>query len=307
MADEHFLGVFGHVVLDYIFDVPRLPEPNTSIQVEGRNRFFGGTGANTARWATRLGVSTALASFVGPDFPAEFREALAADGVDLTDLREVPGYGTPTAWIFTDPEGQQIAIVDQGPMRDAGKFEVLEHAVRSARLVHLGTGRPEFYVKVAALAAELGKEIALDPSQEIHYVYDAEHLRALLEPARYLFGNEIEIARALHLLDLEEPTDLVAFVDVLVVTRGKAGSVVYTEQAETPIPRIEPDRLVDVTGAGDAYRAGFYAGLSRGEPVERAAVLGAAAASFALETRGTQTRIPTWEQVRGRAETVPDF
>src|SRR5207249_10879304 len=115
MAMRTFLGVFGHVILDYIVNLEALPEPNTSVQILDRERFFGGTGGNIARIAAHLGVPTALASFVGGDFPPEYQEALSADGVDVADLRVVPGVDTPTAWIFSDRRGNQIAIVDQGP------------------------------------------------------------------------------------------------------------------------------------------------------------------------------------------------
>src|SRR2546428_9532645 len=105
----NFLGVFGHVILDYIANLERLPESNTSVQIIDRQRFFGGTGGNIARIAARLGVPTALASFVGEDFPPEYRDALVADGGDLADLRVVPGTSTPTAWILTDPRRETRA------------------------------------------------------------------------------------------------------------------------------------------------------------------------------------------------------
>src|SRR2546426_10535502 len=112
----NFLGVFGHVILDYIANLKSLPEPNTSVQLIDRERFFGGTGGNIARIAARLGGPPALASFVGEGFPPGYRGALAADGGDLTDLCGVPGTSTPTAWIFTGRPGKQVAIVGPGPM-----------------------------------------------------------------------------------------------------------------------------------------------------------------------------------------------
>jgi len=123
-----FLGVYGHVILDYIANLEALPAPNTSVQILDRQRFFGGTGGNIARISAHLGVRTALASFVGEDFPPEYREALATGGVDLTDLRVVPGISTPTAWIFTDRRGNQIAIVDQGPMASTASRPVQAEA-----------------------------------------------------------------------------------------------------------------------------------------------------------------------------------
>ncbi|OGS51501.1 MAG: hypothetical protein A3K65_05000 [Euryarchaeota archaeon RBG_16_68_12] len=307
MAVTGFLGVFGHVNLDYIVSLERLPEPNTSIQILDRQRFLGGTGGNIARIAAHLGVRTSLASFVGEDFPPEYREALASDGVDLADLRTIPGHGTPTAWIFGDRRGNQMAIVDQGPMKVAARLEILRHTVESSELVHIGTGRPEYYAKVMALAARLGKRISFDPSQEIHYVYDAATFRRLLPRAELFFGNEPEMKRALAFTRRRRPADLLEFVRVVVLTRGAKGSTVFSGEGKEEVPAIRSRRVVDVTGAGDAYRAGFYAGLARGLDLRRCGLLGSSVASFVIERRGTQTNIPTWSQAVARASKVATF
>jgi len=302
-----FLGAFGHVVMDYIVSVRRLPRPNTSIEIVDRRRYFGGTAGNLARSAARLGVKTSLASFVGADFPADYRSALAAEGVDLTDLRALPLASTPTAWIFSDPKGNQMAIIDQGPMKEAARLPVLRHSVKDVDLVHLGTGRPQYYLRVARLAEDLGRPIAFDPSQEIHYVYTAHMFRELIRRSTYFFGNEAEIARAKRFLRVTSTAGLARFAPVVVVTMGSRGSAVYTREARIRIPRVPPRRLVDVTGAGDAYRAGFYAGLSRGYDLRRCGILGSAVASYVVEAKGTQTNLPTWSKALSRARRHTSF
>lgn len=304
---KSFLGAFGHVVLDYILTVPKLPDPNTSIQILDRRRYFGGTAGNLARAAARLGVRTSLASFVGSDFPADYRTALQADGVDLTDLRIVRGSATPTAWVFSDRRGNQMAIVDQGPMKDMGRMPILRHSVRDAELVHIGTGRPEYYVRIARLAQDLGRAIAFDPSQEIHYVYTARLFRALLGRATYFFGNEAEIEQAKRLARATSTKGLLRHVEIVVGTLGSKGSVVITRSGRIRIPRVKPRRVVDVTGAGDAYRAGFYAGLARGYDLRRCGILASAVASFVVESKGTQTNLPTWPMVLARARRHAPF
>jgi len=301
MAVTNFLGVYGHVAVDHILAVPHLPEPNSSISVTTRVRHYGGTGGNIGRIAARLGVPTALASFVGADFPGDYRSALESDGVDLTDLRSVPGYGTPTVWIFSDPKGNQTAVVDQGPMAHASKFDLLTHAVESSKVVHLGTGRPAYYRRVAALATRLGRDVAFDPSQEIHYVYSSASLLGLLRRADYFFGNEGEVVAALRFARLRRTRDLLRYVNVVVRTLGERGSEVTEADGTTAIPALRPRRVVDVTGAGDAYRAGFYAGLHRGYDPVRCAVLGTSVASFVVESAGTQTNIPAWDDALARA------
>lgn len=301
------MGVFGHVVLDHIVTVPHLPQPDTSIAILERRRYFGGTAGNLARAAARLGTKASLASFVGPDFPGDYRDALAKDGVDLRDLRTVRGHATPTAWVFSDPKGAQMTIIDQGPWRIAPRMPVLRHSIRDVELVHIGTGRPEYYAKVARVAEELDRPISFDPAQEIRYVYHRRDFRALFRKATYFFGNEAEVAQAMGFVGAQSVADLLRTAEAVVVTRGAKGSAVITRDARFRIPAVRPRRVVDVTGAGDAYRAGFYSGLARGYDLRQCGILGAAIASFVLEEKGTQTNLPTWSQAVARARRHASF
>jgi len=304
---RNYLGAFGHVAIDHIVTLRRLPRPNTSIEILGRRRSFGGTAGNLSRAAACLGVKTSLASFVGEDFPSDYRKALRKDGVDLTDLRPIRGATTPTAWIFSDSAGNQMAIIDQGPMKEGVRLPILRHSVVDVELVHLGTGRPQYYIRIARLAAELDRTIAFDPSQEIHYVYTPRLFRTLLRHTAYFFGNEAEIIQAKRFLRVTSTEGLLRFAPVVIVTLGSRGSAVHTRDAKIRIPRVPPTRVADVTGAGDAYRAGFYAGLSRGFDLRHCGILGSSVASFIVEAQGTQTHLPTWTQAVQRARKYAPF
>lgn len=307
MAVRHDVGAFGHVVLDHILTVPRLPRPDTSVGVLDQRRYFGGTAGNLARAAGRLGVRVSLAAFVGPDFPDDYRRALQADGVDLRDLRIVRGYDTPQAWVFSDGRGHQMTIIDQGPWNLGPRLPILRRSVRDVEVVHLGTGRPAYYAKIAALAAELGRPVDFDPAQEITYLYDRPSFRALFRRSRYFFGNEHEVAQAMRYMGARSVRDLAKPVEAVVMTRGAQGSVVVTADGKTSVPAVRPRRVVEITGAGDAYRAGFYAGLARGYDLRRCALLGSAVASYVVEEKGTQTNLPTWERAIARARRHASF
>ncbi len=300
---RNFVGIFGHVVLDHIMRVPRLPKAGITVPVEHHAISYGGTAGNMARVAGHLGVPVAVASFVGEDFPAEYRQALERDGVDLQDLRVVPGHLTPRAWILNGPGEEQATIIDQGPMAHAPEFELLEHAIRDSAWVHVGTGNPAYHRRVVRMAEQLGKAVAFDPSQEIHYMYTARPLRELMEAADIFFGNDVELGRALEMLDLGDPQALLGFVDTVVWTRGGRGSTILTKGRRLEIPSV-PVEVVDVTGAGDAYRGGFYAGLHRGWDLERCGLMGAVAASFVLEAKGPQGNLPSWDAAVRRMEGV---
>lgn len=299
---KFFLGVYGHTVLDHIITVPRLPSPNTSIELIDRRVFFGGTGANIARIASSLGTKTALSSFVGEDFPIEYEKALKASGVDISEVVKVKGYLTPVAWIFSDEKHDQICVIDQGPYRDSGAFDVQENIVRNSEIIHICTGRPEYYTRIVDLAIELRTKVSFDPAQEIHYVYNKGTFNKFLRRSNHFFANESELRAALKFTGLDGPTNLAEMVDLLVVTLGGKGSVIFHEGEKFEIPAIETQRTEEATGIGDAFRAGFYAGWSRGLDFELCGWTGSAAASFAMESRGGQTNIPSWEDVLSRVD-----
>jgi sugar/nucleoside kinase (ribokinase family) len=307
VAVRNYVGAFGHVVLDHILTVPHLPRPDTSVGILDQRRYFGGTAGNLARAAARLGVRTSLASFVGTDFPEDYRRALRDEGVDLRDLTVVPGHSTPQAWVFSDGRGHQMTIIDQGPWNLGGRLPVLRRSVREVEVVHLGTGRPAYYAKVAALAEELGRAIDFDPAQEITYLYDRRSFRSLFRRTRYFFGNEHEVAQAMRYMRSTSVRGLLGPVEAVIMTRGARGSVVVTGSGKLTVPAVRPRRVVEITGAGDAYRAGFYAGLSRSYDLRRCALLGSAVASFVVEEKGTQTNLPTWTQALGRARRHASF
>lgn len=298
---HNFVGIFGHVNLDYIMDVEKLPQPNTSIQVSNVKRFFGGTGSNIALMAASMGVDAALASFVGADFPKDFKDEFFNAGVDTYDLKEMKDYLTPTCRIMTDPDNNQIGIMDQGPMGEMDDFPVAEHTIRSSRIIHIGTGRPAYYRKIMQAARKLEKPIYFDPAQELHYLYTPEVFKELLDMSHALFVNQSELTTAMKYLGYDDKMQILGHVETLIVTLGKDGSQILTKSEEINIPAVAPKQVIDPTGAGDAYRAGFYAGLSRNKTLDECGWLGAAAASFAIEVSGPVGKLPSWEDVKLRS------
>lgn len=297
-----FLGVFGHVALDVICSVSRFPKPNTCEAIIDRRTEFGGTAGNLAVYSSSLGVKTALASLVGDDFPAAYRSSLEGKGIDLTDLVVVEGGRTSTVIMVSDDEHNQIGFVDQGVMLGQEKTPIQEHTISSSKVVHVGTGRPKYALKVCRLAKKLGKTVAFDPAQEIHYVYDAESFAKVIAESDMFFCNESELAVALRYLGLKRADDLLDYVDTVVNTIGKRGSRILAKDGNViAIPSCRPKKVVDTTGAGDAYRAGFYAGMSKRLSLAKCGALASSAASFAVENYGAQANLPTWKAVQERA------
>ncbi|MEM2839671.1 MAG: carbohydrate kinase family protein [Thermoplasmata archaeon] len=302
MPRKIFLGVFGHVAVDTICTVDSFPAVNTCEGIIDKRVEFGGTAGNLAFYAANMGVPTSLASFVGSDFPEPYRRHLEAAGIDLTDLVRVGNARTASIIMISDKAHRQIGFVDQGVMLRQNDMKLPRHSIEDAKIVHVGTGRPGFALRVCRRAKELGKLVAIDPAQELSYVYSAKDFSTIVRLADIFFCNETELGIALKYLRKKKPSDLLAYVDKLIVTLGKRGSRIMTREGESiDIPPARPRRVVDTTGAGDAYRAGFYAGMYRRLGLEECGMIASAAASFAVESFGGQTDPPSWEEVFKRA------
>ncbi len=296
-----FLAVYGHTNMDYILSLQRFPDLNTSVNVESKTTYFGGTAANVATMAAGLGTPTALCSYVGGDFPLEFRQLMESKGVDLRELVMVEGHETPTVWVVSDHEHNQVAFVYQGPMGAMEEQPILLNAARESEWVHVMTGRPPYYLKLMKECRRLGKKIAFDPAQEIHNVWNREWFLQALSMADAFLCNENELRTAMKYVGKSRPEDLLDHVGLLVNTIGPKGSIVCTKEGRIEVPAVRPKRIVDTTGAGDAFRAGFFSGLYRGAKLRESAILGATVSSFVIEEKGSLTNVPSWTQVEERA------
>jgi sugar/nucleoside kinase (ribokinase family) len=261
------LLVVGHTNIDRIVEVPRLPQRDRTVPVRSESVRLGGTAANLARVAAAEGLKVALVSLVGADLPVEFRSTLRREGVDVAGVAPISGRFTPACTIYEDGRGSQMAVFRQGAMDHAGDAPVPSRLLRSASWVHLTTGDPAYQLRFAETARELGVPIAVDPAQELHYRWDGPRLRRLVGFAEILFGNRDEIAQAAKLLGGRSVHSLTELVPLVVVTEGANGARAFSRAGEERVraaPLRGPSR---VTGAGDAFRGGYYAGWLAGAPL----------------------------------------
>lgn len=300
-----FLAVYGHTNIDHILEVGHLPGPDTSMDVRSHETLYGGTAANVCIRAACLGVPAALCSFVGADMPAGFRALLQEKGVDLRDLVVRQDKGTPTVWIISAADQHQVAYVYQGAMGDIDDAELRLSAAKEAQWAHMMTGRPRYQLRIMRELHRQGKKLALDPAQEIHHIWNSEQFAEAIELADVFFCNESELEAALRHLGAEKVEDLLGSVDMIINTLGRRGSRIITKEGEVCIPIAKALRVIDPTGAGDAFRSGFYAGLFRGKGIEAAARCGSASASFALEEKGAMSCLPLWDALEERLREMP--
>ncbi|HXW73214.1 MAG TPA: carbohydrate kinase family protein [Steroidobacteraceae bacterium] len=268
---------------------------NVSFLVPQMRREFGGCAGNIAYNLKLLGDAGVPMATVGRDF-APYREWLVQSGVPTDHVRVIDSELTAQAFITTDLDDNQITAFHPGAMQHA-------HAnrVSDALDVAIGIVAPDGrdgMIEHAAQFAAAGIPFIFDPGQGLP-MFGAEELKRFISQARWVALNDYEW----QLVQQKTGWDVSAIsarVEALIVTRGAAGSTIYTGAEELTIPAAPARAVVDPTGCGDAYRAGLLHGLLHGldwlETGRIASLLGA----IKIESRGTQNHRFTREEFAAR-------
>jgi nucleoside kinase len=278
------LLVAGHVNVDHFLSVARIPGPDRTAPVVAERLELGGTATNVARSARRCGVSVGLLGSVGDGFPPPFRATLAREGIDLRGLTTVAGAPTPCCTIVEDRRGRTRTLIQQGPMGDSAPHPLPGPWWRAYRWLHLGTGSPAHYLRLAREARRGHRQVALDPAQEIFYRWDRATFRRILPLAEILFGNRAEIDRAAAWAGARGVPSLLEQVPLVVRTEGPEGATAFFRGGTAHAPGRRPRRVRTFVGAGDAFRGGFYGGWFAGAPLADCLVAGNRAALDRIET-----------------------
>ncbi len=295
-----FLSVYGHVSIDQIMGLDTFPELNTTADALSKTTLLGGTGANISTVAATLGVPTAICAFVGTDFPAEYVEEMESSGLMMDELIRVEGYDTSTAIVVNDSRLDQVVYFFQGPQGFAsGVGRELIDMAKSSEYVHFCTGEPRYYINIME-KLQGGPSIGFDPAQEIHRIWDAGTFNEALGLSDTLFCNRVEALSAEKYLGHPLP----APGKTTVCTRGDEGAVAWQNGMKHEVPVVGGNGVVDATGAGDAFRAGFYAGIYRGYDFRDCLTIASTVSSFIVERVGALSNVPDWDSVMERADNL---
>ncbi|TWD83196.1 adenosine kinase [Kribbella amoyensis] len=248
----------------------------------------GGVGANICYGMAQLGRESLLVGSVGSDF-ADYGAALTEAGVDISHVRICDNLHTARFTCTTDLDANQIASFYTGAMAEARELDLgaIHAATGGIDLVLVGADDPDGMLRHTALAKEHGIALAADPSQQLARM-EGEQIKQLIDGATYLFSNEYESGLMVQKTGWSH-AEILDRVGVRVTTHGGDGVVIEnSEGVLAKIPAVPTPGLVDPTGGGDAFRAGYLTGRASGLDHEAAAQVGCTLATTVLETVGTQ-------------------
>jgi len=260
----------------------------------------GGSAANTVAGVASFG---GRAGFVGKvrddDLGLVFAHDLAANGVSFVAQPATDGPSTGRCLIVVTSDAERTMSTYLGAGAGLGPEDIDPAVIADARVVYLegylfdSPEAKEAYRKASRIAHEAGRKVALTLSDSFCVSRHLEEWVTLVDDqVDVLFGNEEEVQVLCGTGFDEAVRSLQGRVEVAVVTRGPAGSILVTAEDMVEVPAEDVAAVVDTTGAGDLYAAGFLYGYTRDLPLADCGRLGAKAAAEVISHTGARPLTP---------------
>ena len=300
----------GYVSMDHMLKIQTPARVGYTSIITNRTNTkinYGGCGVNIACDLSRLGMKAMPMIRVGDDYEQiGFAAFLKENGICTDAVKRVPGEITSVCYLVQDTGGQHITLYYPGSM-DGKYAEPLEDKwFLQARLGVVTVGarcdNEEFLQRCKKNNLPLVFSMKGDME-----AFPKDFLYELLHYCTIIFTNESERDEIEQLFGIKV-TDLLTEgnAKIVVTTLGKNGSVCYAKQGETiqeefvPICKCGGDIVVDTTGSGDAFVAGFLWGYLSGEDLRRCAMAGTVLSSYVIEKEGCCTNAPSLELLQRR-------
>lgn len=291
---------FGALNLDKIYLVDKIPKADEEGFVKDLKLYPGGSAANTVVGLARLGIKTAYIGKVGND--EEGRILLSdfeREGVETRFIKRAEGR-SGSAMIFVDEAGNRAILVDPG-VNDTLRYEEIDvDGVKKYRMIHLTS----FICKNGLESLESQKKIV----EEFEYVsFDPgmpyaerglKDIRKILEKTTIFLPNRQEI-EMLFGMDFRHAAEecLNLGIEIVAVKLGSEGCWIKDRKGEFKVSPFNV-KVVDTTGAGDAFNAGCIYGFLKGKSAEECGKLGNLVASYCIQKFGARDGLPRASELK---------
>ncbi|MCS7119131.1 MAG: carbohydrate kinase family protein [Archaeoglobaceae archaeon] len=284
---------FGALNLDKIYRVDKIPAADEEGFVRDIQLFPGGSAANTIVGLSRLKVRSAYIGKIGDDVEGKILlEDLEKEGVDTKAVIKADGR-SGTAIIFVDDLGNRAILVDPG-VNDTIRYEEIDlNFVKSHSLIHLTSfickNGFESFKSQKKIVGEF-ELVSFDPGMP--YAERGNEIIPILKKTTIFLPNKIEIEKIFNMDYMSAAEECISLgIEVVAVKLGEKGCWIKSKSKEIFIPPFSV-RVVDTTGAGDAFNAGFLYGYINGKDIEKCGKIGNYVASLCIQQIGARAGLP---------------
>src|ERR1700681_4548544 len=261
----------------------------------------GGSAANTIVGIANLGARAAYVGKVRDDQIGRlYTHDIRAAGVAFETAAAKDGPATGCSYILVTPDGERTMNTYLGAAQELTPDDIEEAQIAASAIVYLEgylwdpKSAKDAFVKASTIAHGAGRQVALTMSDSFCVDrYRGEFIELMRSgTVDLVFANEAELQSLYQTSDFDTALkQLRADTKLGVVTRSEKGCVVASKDGVTAVPAFPVERVVDTTGAGDLFAAGFLFGLARGAGHENAGRLGALAAAEVIQHIGALPQV----------------
>lgn len=299
----------GYVSLDRIINILSPLKVGFTSLVENCNNakiYYGGCSVNIAYVLAKLGLSAVPYIRVGEDYKETGLCSFLQDANVCTDAIEVvPNESTSNCYMLEDPEGNHVTVYYPGAMDGKYAKEMKDGFFEQTKFGVITVGSYPDNREFLNKCEEYNVPLIFGMKSDFD-AFPIEFLKEILNYSKIIFMNQAERETIEQLYHMASVTDLFKSgkAEIIVVTLGKRGSMCYRKTEEgynaTEIRTAHCADVVDTSGSGDSYIAGFIYGYLKGFDAVECCNLGSVIASYIVEKRGCCTNAPTEEQLQER-------
>lgn len=289
----------GHALVDIRFLVNKFPQPDEEARILDEKRGVGGSAANVAIGARRLGLQTGLIAKVGLDsFGRMIVDELMSEGVDISGVRISTTLPTGFSIVVRDSEGKILIYGFKGASEDLSIKDIDKELLQDTQYIHIASLRPDTTLDILkslengsrpVVSWDPGRVLALSGLSKLKPIISLVDIVSVNRREIFYITGEDDYVKAAEELRRLGPK-------IIIVKKGSEGVYVTSDSVTVNIPAFPPEKVVDTTGAGDAFIAGFYSALKRGYDLEEAIKYAALVASIKVGRLGSH-EVPKHEEV----------
>jgi len=290
--------VLGSINIDFVSFVSRYPHPGETLVSNDFGIFQGGKGANQAIALSKLDVPTLMLGKVGKDILSDFAlSSLKESGADTTGIFKSQKSSTGSASIWVNAQGQNSIVIYPGANGEVDEDFIIQHEKLFDDASWLLT---QFEVPLKSilltlkLAKKHGLKTVMDPAPVKKISND--DIWGLVD---YLLPNEIELKELTHTENILKAIHILKSrgVKEVIVKLGKYGAGYEDKGTFNLFPAVPVEQVVDTTGAGDCFIAGFLYEMLQQEDIAQAIQVANLTASYSIQKKGAAISFPNKSEI----------